>query len=1228
LKRLLWLSPLWLLLLPLLAAVLLPFTDTGSRWALEHAGRFLELELEYQAGTLAGELEVRRLAWTGDSVSIELSGVVLELSPRCLWYSRVCFEQLSAQEMKIALSSGSDSEAAIETADDSLFEFPVPLAAERLLLETLSVTWDGGEWRQGSIEAAVDITGSTIRISHAVIRNANLALQDTGGSVKPFELPEIALPLELLVDDLVLEQGSWGVYGNGGELQSLGLKGGWQRHTLHLEELQVRSVETGNWNAAVDIEFSGLWPLTAKGTGELPQMEAWPELLQRSISFDAKGKLDALTVQADISGRVALSASTLLNVLDSQLPFQLQVTVDWAERLPLSEFVELPEALAGSALTAPLRLVASGDLQEQVFQFHANGNIPAYPELGLQLAGSHQAAKLQIDDLRLQDAKGANTVWASGELDYGDTLRVSALLESSAIDLAAWSDYGPGSVEGQLRLLANLEGEQWDVAVSEVDIKGEVDGLPAHVSGHAGINSQLRLLATDLHADVNGSQLMLRASGDRTGPSKADVSVDDLGVWLPGSRGKIVLQALVTEDWEKLTLSGSAEDVRWQDLRIASGEIKGDYQLAGEGNFRLDIKLADVVARTIELGNTRLSAQGTRLEQTLSLDTRGDIAGSLELAGKFDTEGDWRGQLASTTLQTGEGNWQLQAPVAVHVAVDRPQMRLEAHCWHFQQTRVCPGEALLGEEGSASLSLDGNLDELSVLLPKYLGLKGSLSAKVEASWATGQPLALDGEVRGRDIVFTRHYDEGESGSVDWERVDVDVHNGAEGLSVDAGLFRARKRIAGIDLRLPADRNAPLSGRVDIAALQLAMFTPFTPMMSALRGEVRGSLQLRGTIEKPLADGTLYLSDGQFSLLGNPTELSQFELQLEARGDSAVVQGRSSLGGGELTLTGDLVSEPEWLLQLAIEGDKHEILLPPYTQVEISEKLALQLSSSLLDLKGDIVVHEGLLEHEQLPEGSVTLSDDVVEVDYSGNVISEVAPFDTSINVGVLIRDKFRVVGDVVDATLGGDLQLRQNPRQPLQVFGNLNVIDGELRAYQQRLRITRGTIAFSGTPGNPELNVRTQREISAENIVVGLDLTGTLNQPKLEVFSEPPLPDGQAMSYLVRGRGVDSGAGADGVAMALTVGAGLVNQTELVTELNRIPGISGLEFGSEGSTEEDAAATVGGYIGSRLYLSYGLGIYEPINVLTARLYLQTRLWLEVVSRLENSVDLYYSFDIK
>jgi translocation and assembly module TamB len=96
--------------------------------------------------------------------------------------------------------------------------------------------------------------------------------------------------------------------------------------------------------------------------------------------------------------------------------------------------------------------------------------------------------------------------------------------------------------------------------------------------------------------------------------------------------------------------------------------------------------------------------------------------------------------------------------------------------------------------------------------------------------------------------------------------------------------------------------------------------------------------------------------------------------------------------------------------------------------------------------------------------------------------------------------------------------------------------------------------------------------------------------------------------------------------MALSLGAGLVNRSAIVSELNQIPGVSNIQFGAEGS-EEDTAATVSGYIGEKLYLSYGIGLYEPINVITARFYLKTRLWLEVVSRLENSVDLYYSWDI-
>jgi autotransporter translocation and assembly factor TamB len=96
--------------------------------------------------------------------------------------------------------------------------------------------------------------------------------------------------------------------------------------------------------------------------------------------------------------------------------------------------------------------------------------------------------------------------------------------------------------------------------------------------------------------------------------------------------------------------------------------------------------------------------------------------------------------------------------------------------------------------------------------------------------------------------------------------------------------------------------------------------------------------------------------------------------------------------------------------------------------------------------------------------------------------------------------------------------------------------------------------------------------------------------------------------------------------MALSLGASALNQSGVLAPLNDLPGLSGITLGAEG-TDQDMSATISAYVGNRLYLSYGVGIYEPINALTARLYLRSRLWLEVVSRLESSFDLYYRFDV-
>lgn len=1225
---LLWRLLAWGLLLPLFALLFMPLTERGSRLLLESAERILPVELEYGGGHLAGELQLTRVAWGNARVTVEVQDILLELSPTCLWYSKLCFQQLYARQLDVTvLPRPKDAPAPPESAqDDLLFEFPLPLEAKNLRVDALRVMWENGEWRQDSIEGATQISDSTIRVTRALVQGASLSLRGAVDPLEQFQLPRIRLPFELLVDELVLEAGAWDVYGTVGALDQLRLSGNWRRTELRLDMLDIRAAALGRWSLRGDIDFSSNWPLALTAEGVLPEVAGWPDLLERKLSLTADGDLHSLDWQGQLGGSVSVLASGSLGILAPQPSFRLVASADWAQTLALADLVALPEPLAGTRFSTPLELEASGTLEQQQFQLAATVSGLGYESLDLRLAGSHSHGRIELEDLRLEDSAGANKLLGSGVLDYTEGLSGSALLETSGLDLLPLSDYGGGRIEGKLQLEGELAGQEWVVSLLGADLRGTLNKLPVRLEGYAGIDSQLRLQPTELRAEFNGTRMQLRSATDEALPARLDIEMDDLGLWQPGSHGALSLQASLMPGWDYFSVDGTLQQLQWQGLEIGSGSIKGNYQLALADKFSLEVSIADLAVAGLEFDSALLAASGDTTRLTTSLRSRGDVEGLLEVSARSGAGGAWTGELAATTLQTPQGAWYLGEPVKLEFAPSPARLRLAPHCWSSGESRLCPGDTLLAEQGRASLALEGDLSPFAAFLPPYLEVKGALTGQFSAAWAPGQTALLEGDLQASDLRLTRHFGAGESGSVSWQKIAASVRKDAAGLVFDAGIYAGDSKVVGLDVHLGASPGEPVAATLAAADFQLASLAPLASGMSVLEGHLNGSLRLAGTTEQPRAEGSITLSDGRFVLVDNPTVLEQFELQFGARGEEVVVQGRGVLGGGPLAVSGTLVRQP-WRLALAIEGDHHEILLPPYTQMLVSPRLDMTLTKDLLDLKGNIAVHEGSLLHQELPQEGVKLSADVVEVDLAGTAADSRLPLDTRMNIGLLIEDKFRIVGDMVNATVGGELLLSQAPRKPLQVFGNLNVIGGELRAYQQRLRIQRGTISFAGTPDNPDLDLRAQREIPGDRVVVGLQLQGSLKQAKLEVFSDPAMSHGEAMSYLVRGRGLDSGADADGVAMALSLGAGLVNRSAVITELNRIPGISNLAFGSEGSNESDTAATVGGYIGERLYLSYGLGIYEPITVLTARLYLQTRLWLEVVSRLENSMDLYYSFDV-
>jgi translocation and assembly module TamB len=124
--------------------------------------------------------------------------------------------------------------------------------------------------------------------------------------------------------------------------------------------------------------------------------------------------------------------------------------------------------------------------------------------------------------------------------------------------------------------------------------------------------------------------------------------------------------------------------------------------------------------------------------------------------------------------------------------------------------------------------------------------------------------------------------------------------------------------------------------------------------------------------------------------------------------------------------------------------------------------------------------------------------------------------------------------------------------------------------------------------------------------VVGLQISGTAQRPVLTIFSNPPMEQSDALAYLITGKPLSQVSGGEGnainsAAQALGSAAGNLLAKGIGSKLGIEAGVSSSEaLGT-------AAFTVGKYLSPRLYLSYGVGLFNPGQVITLR-YLLSQHW--------------------
>lgn len=1224
------------LLVPLFGLLALPFTATGTQFLVSKMNQYTPLRVDYGSGSLGSRLKLNAISLSQDGLSVDAGDVELVLGLRCLLVSKVCIEFLDVESFRVELDDSTTSpekrelveSGESERAEPTQFEFPVEVEVALLKIRSTEIIWTNGRLVSGPVEGAV--SASEKRLTLVNWRTSNTALHlVTSEESEPnidaaIDFPELRLPFELLVSGLALESPGWSFDEIQHQHQAIELSLRWTGTTLTLEKLFVSSEGWGALNLSGNIEAEEVWQLDIEANAALttPPLGSWSH--DRTLKVAALGKLSWLELSAQLMGDQALTVDGYANVTDTRIPFEVALNGRWTDSLALGEILGSDSELPDLNLLSPWVVTASGSVDQQTVSLSGNAEGLGYRQLALSIGVEHADGEIRVNSLSLFDEFTDSRLDTSGTVSVKDDVRWDFDIRSSGFEFPVIAEIPSGRVDGNLKISGEVSDVDWLVHLDQVDLQGEVDGAVTTARGKFSLNSDLEIFDTQFNLNAADTALTVVASQEK--PPELNLEVPDIGRWVDDARGSLALRATLENNQQRLVFSGSAQKLRAGDVTVPSATIEGELDVRTADSLQLRVSSGQLDFQQTQLRDIVASIIFTGDKQEFSLSVAGDLETDLKLAGGFDNA-VWSGQLSPAIIVTSVGAWNLEEAVAVHWQKDLLEGSVAPHCWMHEQASLCLRDLQKAEAYIGAVDLRGNLRILQPLAPPDTSLVGDAAALLEFHSDTQGGLRLKASTTISEGRISRTVAGTESVLV-WDKIEGRGSFDPEETRVNLEFWRDKRQQLSVDASVPRQEDETLDGRLLFDQFDFgSLAASFLPVVVDPRGVLDGELLLAGTGGAPLLNGEMTLSEGQFSLVENPTVFHALSANITASGDRANLKGSALVGNGQTELSGSFVWKDEPALDLTVTGEGQTVLLPPGLEARISEDLRLLASSGKVEVTGEITVHEGMLEHEQLPAGSVDVSADVVEVDYEGNVLRDEEVIDLVADLKLNILNAFKVVGPGLTTTVGGELELKKRSAQPLQLFGELNIIDGQVEALGQVLDIKKGSLSFVGAPDNPDLNIRAQREIPAEKIQVGLELLGSLDAFSFNVYSTPALPESEAMSYLIRGRGLDQGAQVDGTALALSLGLGAVNKIGLFEGLNQLPGVNNISFGTEGEAG-DTTATVSAYLGERLYLSYGIGVYEPLNVLTARLYLQTQLWLEVVSSLVSSADVYYSVDIE
>jgi translocation and assembly module TamB len=743
--------------------------------------------------------------------------------------------------------------------------------------------------------------------------------------------------------------------------------------------------------------------------------------------------------------------------------------------------------------------------------------------------------------------------------------------------------------------------EPFQLKLDIMQLGGEIRERPFNGSGRLNmlgkkqLDADFQLVSGSSNLHVNGR--LFDAEG-----MTFSANIADLGFFLPAGSGLLQADGLVSlvPGKPRLRIDLNGEQLGWNDVSIARLSIQNSSEVSADTIAGLQLDASQLVIDGHTIDNISLDIYADQAGQSAHLSAAfSGFEFSTRLNGVLEdwqrpVESGWTGHIESIVLSNGD-------KLALHLEKPAP-LKVSAN-----QAGLGDACIITGENSSVCINTQwqnhGAYSATAVIKDVPLNLVHAF---------LDNDLTFSQRLKG-EVSFEGASEQAPSGRAHLQMSPGVINSAADtGFALETGestfkltLERGRLVTAGIDLPLPgngeidvdlqlpdisAGKDTQIDSHAVIILHDLSVFTPLLPFIDRVAGSFEAELDARGNALQPAVTGRVSIANGLIQHDASGLRLSEIQLSgsLVGGGKSQLTGGFTAQeGAGVLTADIDLTTPASPAFKMTLTGENLTLLESPNLTLLVEPDIQLGWNDGTIEINGRILIPRARIAPVSLPASVESESEDLIIV--SGAVAD--TPDEEDGDSKLAIRGDLEIaLGDEVEldlslavAQLDGSVVFSWQDNLLPMANGHYG-LEGQIHAFGQLLQISAGRIAFPNVPAdNPHFDIRAERQIYGNSEIrrAGLLIAGTAERLIIEPYTDPMTTRERAQTLLITG-----------------------------SDFNMEQGVGAIDVGT--------------YIAPRLFVSYGIGVFEDENVISVRYDLGRRWGIKATSGQRSSgIDINY-----